>query len=98
MNPILLKITDSDLASRARAAAFRHQVLTIISNEGVVKMDLGSVESVSDSFADELFGVLAAALGLEQLTSKLKVTNASEAVYRVIALNIRNRLQQQAAA
>ena len=98
MNTLTLKIAETDLASRAKAALLREKVLTILSSGSNVDMDLANVESISDSFADELFGVLAASYGIESLAQRLRVSQATDSLYKVIALNINNRLHQVAAS
>jgi hypothetical protein len=97
MTNLQLKISSTDLASRANAAQFRNEILNCIRSYGVVEMDLGEVQCVSDSFADELFGVLAVKIGIDELVTKVKVLNAKDSVYRTIAINIRNRLKQKTA-
>lgn len=97
MTSLQLKISSTDLASRANAAQFRNEVLNCINSYGVVEMDLSAVQCVSDSFADELFGVLVLKIGIDALVTKVKVLNAKDSVYKTIAININNRLKQRAA-
>lgn len=98
MNKLLIKINNTDLASRTAARKLRLQMLESLSPNSMVSLDLSSVESVSDSFADELFGVLSAKLGLEEFFARVSVVGAKESVSRAIAVNIRNRTRAPVAA
>jgi len=87
-----IHIADSDLASRQAAAELRAEVEGCVSAGEDVSIDLGSVLSVSESYADELFGVLALRYGLEWLTEHVALQNTSAVVFRAIAAAIRQRL------
>jgi len=94
MTEITIKLTGPDLASRQTAAGVRHNVISHIASGKNVVLDLGQVESVSYSYADELFGVIAAVQGWEWLTKNIKVAGANEEVLRVIAESISRRLKE----
>ena len=79
------------LASRGRASSVREEVL-VAASQGRVVIDLTGVESVSDSFADELFGVLAEEQGETWFQGHLEVRGASDVVRSAIVRAIRSRL------
>ena len=60
-----IKLPGTDLASRQTAATVRHNVASAVSSGNKVVVDLSEIESVSYSYADELFGVIAATQGFD---------------------------------
>ncbi|RDH82692.1 MAG: hypothetical protein DIZ80_10455 [endosymbiont of Galathealinum brachiosum] len=98
MKTNIIVLLESDLASRAKARNYREAVNQIITRGNRVEFDFSNVFSISDSFADELFGVLAYEIGRDGISDYIKVINAKDSIYKVIALNILNRLNQNVAA
>ncbi|MEQ8860796.1 MAG: STAS-like domain-containing protein [Pseudomonadales bacterium] len=95
-----VKFGFTDLSSRARASRIREHALEIINADRHAEFDLSGVESISASFADELFGVLLLELGEERFFEAVRVREANEHVLRSIALAIvrrRSRLSPEAA-
>lgn len=90
----LIKLTGSDLASRQVAANYRAELLRLVANNGITEIDLSDVISVSYSFADELFGVLAATHGWVWFTNFVRLRGANEHVLRVIAEVVLRRLRE----
>lgn len=90
-----IKIADTDLASRQAAAELRSQIVQHVLSGNKVSIDLSAVFSISESYADELFGVLALRNGLEWLTNNVVIRHASPLVFRAIAGAIRQRLLSQ---
>jgi hypothetical protein len=92
-----IKIADTDLASRQAAADLRAQVVQIVlsDNNNKVTLDFSNVLSISESYADELFGVLALRYGLEWLTNSVAIHHSSPFVFRAIASAIRQRLRSR---
>lgn len=83
------------LASRERARRLREEVVATIERTGQkVAIDLTDVLSVSDSFADELFGVLAQTRGDRWFQKHIAVTGASAVVRSSIVRAIRARLDR----
>jgi STAS-like domain of unknown function (DUF4325) len=95
MSTYRIKIGDSDLASRQAAAGLRAQIEQRVLSGDKVSIDLGSVFSISESYADELFGVLALRYGLEWLTDRVAFHNSKPFVFRAIADAIRQRLSSR---
>jgi anti-anti-sigma regulatory factor len=87
-----------DLASRKSAQLLRTQAEVAIRAGKTVIIDLTSVASMSESYADELFAVLVEENGLEWFSTNIKVLHESEqsdSVLRSIATAIRRRLENQ---
>ena len=93
IHPII--IADTDLASRQAAAELRAQIEQLVLSGNKVSIDLSAVLSISESYADELFGVLALRYGLEWLTNYVAIRHPSSFVFRAIASAIRQRLLSQ---
>lgn len=94
MTDTIIKLPGTDLASRQTAATVRYNVVSAVSSGNMVVVDLSEIESVSYSYADELFGVIAATQGFDWLVEKVKIINAKEHVLRVIAEIINRRLKE----
>jgi hypothetical protein len=94
MTDTIIKLPGTDLASRQSAATVRYNVAGAVSSGNRAVIDLSEIESVSYSYADELFGVIAATQGFDWLVEKVKIVNAKEHVLRVIAEVISRRLKE----
>lgn len=95
MNPIQITLKGNSLASRAKAAEFRRIIEPALESAHPVRIDLAGVESISHSFADELFGVIALQHGTDYLVDNVKVLNASDDIMLVIAQCIYSRTSPQ---
>ncbi len=82
----------TDLASRSLAAKERATIESLLSTNDTVKVDLAKVSSISESYADELFGVLVLQRGLEYVTKHLRIVNAADSVLRPIAVAMKRRI------
>ena len=91
------QLIETDLASRRSAAVFRSMVESSLRNGSTV-LDFSRVESVSESYADELIGVLIEHYTLSWVFSRLQVIGACPAVVHSITQAIRYRLEKAAAA
>jgi|SRR5690606_4007312 len=85
----------TDLASRNLAAKQRREILSRMKGQQKFVIDLRNVQSVSESFADELFGVMVLERGSKFVTSHVKIVNASDSVLRSIAIAIQRRSEQK---
>jgi hypothetical protein len=85
----------TDLASRQLAAELRLGVAAALDDGHPVSIDLRNVASISESYADELFGVLAMGLGLEEFVAKVAILHAGPYVLRVIAHALKDRLEER---
>ena len=94
MTETTFTLPGTDLASRQSAATVRYNVVCAVSSGNKVIVDLSAVESLSYSYADELFGVLAAIQGFDWLIGNVKIVNVKEHVLRVIAEVINRRLKE----
>ncbi len=95
MNAITITLGETDLASRQAAARVRGPLEEHALAGGFVTIDLGNVLSLSESYADELFGVLVARHGLTWFSEHVALHGATPAVFRAIAAAIRHRLEAQ---
>lgn len=59
-----------------------------------VVFDFSEVDVVTPSFADEVFGDLAVALGRETLRARVRVVNASKEVRHLLAIVVANRFRE----
>ena len=90
---IYLKPEGSDLASRHTAAIVRFDIERAVQNGEIVIVDLRDVLSISESYADELFGILVARYGLRWLGENVRIS-AQQRVLLSIATALKNRLER----
>lgn len=91
----IIKPVGNDLASRASAIKVRHSVENAINDGKVVSVDLASVLSISESYADELFAVLVEKYGLEWFSNNVKLSNHSPNLLLSVATAIKRRLEEK---
>lgn len=91
MNTNAIVLPSGDLASRGLAIPFRQQIEKLISTNSIVELDLSKVQSISESYADELFGILVKEFGLEIILDRMKIINADDYVLDSIASVIERR-------
>ncbi len=92
MSNFTLKLPGSDLASRNSAARERYKLISSVQKGQHIIIDFDEVLSISESYADELFGVLATQYGLEWITRNIAFIGISDSVLEVIATVIDRRL------
>jgi hypothetical protein len=85
----------TDLSSRRLATELRASVLAELRRSGSVSIDLSRVQSISESYADELFGMLAVGLGIAGFVQQVKILHANKHVLRVIAHALKERLEKE---
>ncbi len=85
------KLPDGDLASRNQAIPQRHKIETLIKHGDAISLDLSGVFSISESYADEVFGVLVVKFGSDKILSQIKLKNVSPSILRSIAKVIQRR-------
>jgi STAS-like domain of unknown function (DUF4325) len=95
MNRIAFAPEHTDLSSRRLASGLRHDVVASLRAGDVVAIDLLKVESISESYADELFGMLAVGLGIDGFVQKVSILHANKHVLRVIAHALKERLEKE---
>ena len=84
----------TDLSSRRIAALLRQSILKALSASSPFTIDFVGVRTVSDSFADELFGVLVAENGTEWLRDHLSLVGLSPELRTVILSAIQRGLKR----
>ncbi len=82
---VTISFENNDLASRSTAAVKRSQAMSLLANGGVVNFEFENVESISASYADELFGILVQAYGLEAISTQVRLLNCSDYCAKEIA-------------
>jgi len=90
----ILTFDTTDLASRSLAKAKRDEVELLLSKGTDIIFDFHMVESISGSYADELFGVLALKHGRDSLLSQIKLRNCKERCLEVVAESILERTKE----
>lgn len=85
----------TDLSSRYRAAGLRQQVIDSAHNGQAVHIDFAGVRTLSDSFADELFGILVLERGDEWFREKISVLNLSPPIRTTILEAVADRLESR---
>ena len=92
MGTINLSLPSSDLASRRLAIIERKKIEKYIQNKNaIVAIDMSNVSSISESYSDELFGVLVIRYGAQNVLNCLKLHNAKKHVLLSIAQVIKRR-------
>lgn len=93
MNTLNYELPKGFLASRQLAIPHRHHIEQAFQNSEILKIqiDLLGVESISESYADEIFGVLVAEFGYEDVLNKIQIMNATDYVLENIAIVIDRR-------
>ena len=92
MNPLKIRLDHTDLASINTAAEQLDEILKSVARGEIMVIDLSAVLSISGSYADELFGVLAAVTSLDWIHEHVQLVGARESVLRDIASSINRRL------
>jgi len=87
-----------DLASRSLAAEKRSLVENAFSSASSVMFDFKDVQSISASYADELFGVLCLKYGSEEVTKNIRLQNCNNFCAQQVAEAILRRTKRQIAA
>jgi hypothetical protein len=91
MKTILISPLGTDLASRRSAALLRLNIQDILNSGDLPTVDLSHVKNISESYADEFFGILAFEHGLESIS----VLGAENSVLKEIAKAIRRRVTDE---
>lgn len=96
MTPPIFKLAEQGqfLSSRHVASSLRQQILLA---GGPVVVDLSGVESLSDSFADELFAVLVQDHGHEWFAANVSVVGLSLPIRQTILRAVHLRCESQVA-
>lgn len=95
MNNILIHVEGTDLSSRRTAAVVRQKILNGVSEGKSIVIDLTEVKSISESYADEAFGVIVANQGLKWFLKNVHIESQREPVIKSIAYAINRRLKNQ---
>lgn len=85
------------LGSRDTAKPIRDLLIKITGEGKVVTLDFAGIESISQSFGDEILGILTREHGIEFIKSLVKVENANEAVRAILNLVVRYSIKSKVA-
>lgn len=89
-------IPSSDLASRKLAIKERKNIENYISdNKFLINLNMSNISSISESYSDELFGVLVLKFGSEKVFKSIKLVDAKPNVLLSIANVIQRRMKDQ---
>ncbi|WP_127958765.1 STAS-like domain-containing protein [Serratia microhaemolytica] len=91
MKKIVYRLPEGDLASRAQGVIQRHKIEAVIRNGDMAHIDLSDVYSVSESYSDEIFGVLVIKFGVDTVLQHVRILNASPSILRSIAKVMQRR-------
>lgn len=95
MNRVSFAPESTDLSSRRLASDLRSSIVRRLGDGESVVIDLRRVESISESYADELFGMLAVGLGINEFVRRVSLIHANQHVLRVIAHALKERLERE---
>lgn len=94
MNTIKLSDYGTDISSRYTGVSVRESILNILS-QGADKIviDCGGVRTLSESFSDEVFGILVLEQGKEWFRKNITLVGLSDLTKKSIIHAIAERLQ-----
>lgn len=96
MDTLTIALAGPDLAARRAGAELRYQIERAVKSGCRVQINLQSIESISSSFADEAFGILALEYGRE-VFSKIAFDTKDRNLLTSVAKAIHARLVERAA-
>ena len=88
-----LKETGEILGLRETGSRLRKLIETAVKQEEPVLIDFDGVESVSSSFADELFAKIYIEIGQDKFVNLIKLKNANNFIKTIINSSIKDRLK-----
>jgi len=68
------------VGSRSAGEVIREKMKEALDNNESVTLDFGGIESVTQSFIDEFFGILIRANGIEYIRKRVLLVNASQGI------------------
>ncbi len=72
------------IGSRGTGEKIRNKIKNEIDTGGKVTLDFGGIEIITQSFADEMIGILVRAFGVDYIRKKLLLVNANEDIKRTL--------------
>lgn len=84
------------LASRSQAIIARQEIEGLLFADNTkLHIDLSEVDSISESYSDEVFGVLVLRHGAEHLFKCIQLDNAKQHILASIATVIQRRMKER---
>jgi len=83
----MIKIADifgESLNTRFYGASLKDLIMKEYNNDNQVILDFNNVKSISQSFADQCFGIIVAEIGLESFQKKFKIINIKDNIAKMI--------------
>jgi len=68
------------VGSRSAGEVIREKMKEALDNNESVTLDFGGIESVTQSFIDEFFGILIRANGIEYIRKRVLLVNANQGI------------------
>lgn len=79
------EIGDFDFAgSRGSGEIIRKKIKPLLDKEEKVTLDFVGIKGITQSFADEIFGIFVRAFGIDYIKGKLLIVNANDSIRKVI--------------
>lgn len=94
MGKTVFVLPEGDLASRTSAASVRVTLVALFERFERLEIDCSNVQDMSESYADEVFGILVLKFGFDSVLRKIKISKAKQEVLLSIASVMRRRKNQ----
>lgn len=78
------EICGESLNTRFFGASLKNYIMDEFNNKDQVILDFSDVKSISQSFADQCFGIIVSEIGLETFQKKFKIINIKDNVAKII--------------
>ena len=95
---IELRLRGTDLSGRSLAREIRARAVAAVASGESIELDFAGVRCASDSFLDELFGVLIQQKGKGWFNANVRVSNLDPATLRELLAVVQQRLGAPSAA
>jgi hypothetical protein len=89
---VLLNEYGTDLSSRATGTSVREAIFALAKTQSRVVVDCSEIRTLSESFADEVFGILVAEQGKPWFKDHISVVGLSEDTRNAILRAVAERL------
>lgn len=92
MEKIVIVLPGESLASRKLASIERKKIEHLIGGNVILHFDMKNIISISESYSDELFGVLVLNHGMEKVINSIRLENAETNTLASIASVMQRRI------
>ncbi|MCW8895455.1 MAG: STAS-like domain-containing protein [Sulfurimonas sp.] len=70
--------------SRGSGELIREKMKPVLDNGGDVTLDFTGIESITQSFADEIVGIFVRAFGIDYIKDSLRLNNANDSIKQTL--------------